>query len=169
MTRILRNRHAAKLVTQTAKKTVPGRPFLDLPEDDWWHVHNAVLNAVAELFAEGVVAEDLGLPVAKGHYVFAMTCEKEGGVKAQKVRILMIREDALLNKIPPEEMELPDGYFEEVHHRIRIDTLRRMRDAHLAQQKGGPPRTMRCELTVPALKVMIPKTALQHLASQVER
>jgi len=120
MNEVFLNKAAADLVVKTAKNTTPEDPILPLPEKDRWIVHNEILNQLSEHFADGLIRYDLGLKVKGAIYVIALTCEKAGEVRTQKVRAMMIRRRDLLNL--PEEMPK----LEHPVHETRYHTLKAM-------------------------------------------
>lgn len=111
------NSVAAETINAAARKTTEENPVLPLAEDDYWYFLNAVLNEIAEKFAEGQIRRDLGLPVEVGTYLICLTCERAGAVRTQKVRAMIIRKNLLTNL--PKEMPR----FESPTHSTRWETL----------------------------------------------
>ncbi len=111
------NAVAAEAINEAARKTTEGDPILPLVEDDYWYYLNAVLNEIAEKFAEGQIKRDLGLPVEVGTYLICLTCERAGAVRTQKVRAMVVRK-TLLTKLPTETPR-----FESPSHSTRWETL----------------------------------------------
>jgi hypothetical protein len=118
------NSAAVEAVVTASKRTTAADPILPLPKDDYWYFLNAVLNDVAEQFAEGTVKRDLGLPVNRGLYLMCLTFETAGELRTRKVRAMMVRKDVLLNL--PEETPK----FDSPHHVTRWQTLQQMRGAY---------------------------------------
>ena len=118
------NRQATDIVSKAAARTVPGEPVLPLAENDRWYLLNFVLNVLSEQFAQGHLDKDMGRPVITHRYLVCLTCEKEGGVRVQKVRAMVMRKDRLLDSAL-EELEL-----EKPHHQTRRETLRTMRELY---------------------------------------
>lgn len=111
------NTVAAEAINAAARQTTEENPLLPLAEDDYWYYLNAVLNEIAEKFAEGQIRRDLGLPVEVGTYLICLTCEKAGAVRTQKVRAMVVRKSLLSNL--PENMPK----FESPNHSTRWETL----------------------------------------------
>ena len=111
------NTVAAEAINMAARQSTEEDPLLPLAEDDYWYYLNAVLNEIAEKFAEGQIRRDLGLPVEVGTYLICLTCEKAGAVRTQKVRAMLIRK-SLLTKLPEKTPK-----FERPNHSTRWETL----------------------------------------------
>ena len=111
------NTVAAEAINAAARQTTEDNPLLPLGEDDYWYYLNAVLNEIAEKFAEGQIRRDLGLPVEVGTYLICLTCEKAGAVRTQKVRAMVVRKSLLANL--PEKTPK----FESPNHSTRWETL----------------------------------------------
>ena len=111
------NSVAAEAINAAARKTTEENPILPLENEDYWYYLNAVLNEIAEKFAEGQLRRDLGLPVEVGTYLICLTCERAGAVRTQKVRAMLVRK-SLLSNLP----EKTPG-FESPTHSTRWDTL----------------------------------------------
>eukprot|EP00051_Salpingoeca_urceolata_P017003 m.229248 g.229248 ORF g.229248 m.229248 type:complete len:401 (+) comp18837_c0_seq6:44-1246(+) len=110
-----------KVVTQTALKTTPERPFLQLPDDLRTIIMNAVMNQMSTGFAEGFFAADQKLPVHRAWYRLGITYRKDV-VKMRKLRVMIVSED-LLERIP--SMTSPPEY-ENPSYSIRWHTLQEM-------------------------------------------
>ena len=111
------NTVAAEAINMAARQSTEEDPLLPLAEDDYWYYLNAVLNEIAEKFAEGQIRRDLGLPVEVGTYLICLTCEKAGAVRTQKVRAMLIRK-SLLTKLPEKTPK-----FESPDHSTRWEAL----------------------------------------------
>jgi hypothetical protein len=116
------NHEMVKLVNQAIEKATPENPILDLKSDDAWYILNVVLNKISQHFAKGLLRKDMGLNVTSKNYIFTLAFEKEGGVRVQKLRILLIDKEKLLNF--PEENSIE---LESEKHKIRIETIRIMK------------------------------------------
>jgi len=135
---IFLNAVAVEAVTDAARRTTAADPILPLPEADYWHYLNAVLNEVSEKFAEGELRRDMGLPVTKEVYLLCLTCESAGEMKTRKIRAMMVRKSALEN-LPTEAPAL-----ESPSHSTRWETLRQLAGAW----KATPQRFLAVELCV---------------------
>lgn len=122
---LLKNEHGKNLVLRAAHATTLSRPFLDLPPEESWLVLNSVLNELSEQFATGFLAASIGAPTRVARYVFGLTCEKDPDVRVNKIRVMLITE-SLLEKLP----QLNELNFERPNHRVRLETLKRMRDIY---------------------------------------
>ena len=134
--KVFLNSAAAKLVARAARKTTEDDPVLPLAEADRWFVYNEVLNQISEQFAQGHLRRSLGVAVTGARYVIALTCERAGGVRTQKIRAMVIRRD-LLSALP----EQPPR-FESSTHVTRFDTLRTL----AARLDGDPGAFLEVEL-----------------------
>lgn len=160
---LLNNTYAVKLLMRAVGRTTLDQPLVELPERDAWIMLNSVLNELSEQFAQGFLARSMGLPVCAEQYVFAITCEKDPDVRVNKVRVMIIAE-SLLDRIeqmgqvaahrepaaetsgPPPLQQLK---FERPHHRVRLDTLRKM--AEFRRDKSRSHNLLRMELILPAI------------------
>jgi hypothetical protein len=60
-----------------------------------------VLNVLSERYAEAYLAAALGLPVRREPFVYGITCEKYGEIRTLKVRVLIVRAQALVDLFGP--------------------------------------------------------------------
>jgi hypothetical protein len=137
---VLLNVYAVERVLAAAARTNERDPILPLEKDDRWLVLNSVLNEIAERFAVGTLARDLGVPVDAKPYVICLTNEVAGPVKTRKIRAMVVREDHLLNGAFEQGVSL-----EAESHVTRIDTLKSMRERYRTE----PDLFLRIELSVP--------------------
>jgi hypothetical protein len=84
------NRVASESVIAAARRTTERAPILPLPEGDYWYYLNAVLNEVAEKFAEGTVRRDVRGEAACERYLLCLTSEAAGAVRTRKVRAMLV-------------------------------------------------------------------------------
>jgi hypothetical protein len=132
------NSVAAETVVQASRQTTADDPLLPLPKDDYWYYLNAVLNEIAEKFAEGQIRRDMGLPVQKTVYVMCLTSESAGPLKTRKVRAMVVRK-SLLEKLPAEPPAV-----ESPHHVTRWETLKKLAAAY----QTTPHRFLEMEICV---------------------
>ena len=130
------NATASKTVVELAKQTTADDPLLPIPKADCWMYLNAVLNEISERFAIGQMKRDLGMPVECGTYLVALTCERAGAVRTQKVRAMLVRK-SLLTNLPAEEPT-----YESPTHTTRWTTLQQMAEQH----KTNPHRFLEMEI-----------------------
>lgn len=149
---LLGNKAAVGLVLDAAKHTDADHPFLSFAdEDDQWLILNAMLNELSERFAAGLIAQAAGLPTRSQTFLFGITCEKNGGVRIQKIRIMLISEPMLrlvqqwMNS--PAEPPRIEPVFESPSHSIRWLTLQAMARLYFEQ---GSKAVRPIELVVPA-------------------
>jgi len=120
---VLQNHSMVKIVQNAIEETTAQNPILKLPKEDAWYVLNAVLNKIAEQSAEGILRRDMGMNVVTQRYIFCLTFEKEGGLRMQKVRIMMMQKEHLVNF--PDAGEI---LLESSKHSTRIQTLRILKE-----------------------------------------
>ncbi len=129
---IVNNRHGKRVVLRALKRTTLTKPFLEFPERDRWVILNAILNELSEQFARGFVAVSMGVPVATATYVFGLSCERDPRVQMNKIRVMVI-EKGLLEGIEEMGEQLQ---FERESHAVRLDTLKRMKEIYLDEQRS---------------------------------
>jgi len=115
----LQNRSMVRIVENAIDDVTPENPLIKIAKEDTWYVLNAILNKIAEQFSTGILRRDMGLDVTTKKYVFCLTFEKEGGLRMQKIRVMLIQKEALLEF--PESGEI---LLESEKHSTRIQTLR---------------------------------------------
>ena len=116
---------AAEQFERYAQQTTDQMSIVRIPEVDRWHLLNAVLNEVAEKFAQGMVDRDMGLPVQTTRYVLFLTREVDGDVRTHKPRAMLARKDHLLaGRYDSDDAPLA---LESPHHQKRVRTLREAR------------------------------------------
>ncbi|HUT92294.1 MAG TPA: hypothetical protein VMY37_22560 [Thermoguttaceae bacterium] len=143
---LLGNRHGRRIVLRAARRTTAEQPFLRLPRTDSWLVLNSVLNELSEEFAEGFLAASIGIPTKAATFVFAITCEKHRDVRMNKIRVMIVEKSLLL-----EIDKFSDVEFERDSHHVRYQTLKMMRELHLAPEDQHA--VMEMEIRVPASAV----------------
>lgn len=136
---VLLNVFAVERVLAAANKTTEQDPILPLPKEDRWLVLNAVLNEIAERFAVGTLARDLGVAVESKPYVICLTNEVAGPVKTRKIRAMVVQEEHLMSGAFEGEIAL-----EAESHVTRLDTLKKMRERYRVE----PDLFLRVELGV---------------------
>ena len=134
------NDEAVAMLLEAARKTDEKDPIVHLPESDRWHILNAVLNEIAENFKAGLFARDMGLSVKVQRYLFCITREVAGGMKARKIRVMMVRPEIL----EAEEFDTSGVELEQPQHSTRLETLQAMREAW----KHDPEDFMSLEIVV---------------------
>jgi hypothetical protein len=127
---LLNNEHGIRMLMRAARRTTLQKPFLELPPNDAWIVLNAILNELSEQCATGFLARSMGAPAATGSYLFGITCEKDRSIRMNKLRVMVI-EKSLLERIH----ELDYLEFEQPSHRVRYQTLNRMREIYLDEAR----------------------------------
>lgn len=119
---VFHNSTMIEVVNKAINEVNDEDPLLPLPKEDSWYVLNAILNQIAEQFARGTLAKNMGCPVTSKWYLFCLTFEKDGGIRMHKLRIMLIQKEALLNFPDSGDIEL-----ESEKHKLRIETLRKMK------------------------------------------
>ncbi len=134
------------LVEAAARRTSVEQPFLELgSRGDADYVRLALINALSERFAPVHLAHSLGLPTTKDAYAFGLTCEKYGGIKTQKLRIIIMRELDLraLFATPEASAQIR---FNAPTHADRLVTLRKLHERIAAPSASESAATGRVEL-----------------------
>lgn len=117
---VFQNDIAVDRVMAAALKTTEKNPILPLVKDDRWYVLNSVLNELSERFAPGFLKQDMGVPVVSQIYLACLTYESAGDLRTRKVRVMLIRKEALTS-LPEEPPQ-----FERPHHLTRFKTLHQL-------------------------------------------
>jgi hypothetical protein len=141
------NEYGAGLVQRAAERTTLERPFLRIePRRDLELVKHAVLNVLSERFSDAFIAQGLGLPVARGRFLFGITWERYGDMRMQKLRVLLIRAELL------EELFAGGGEpalrLSAESHRNRIATLRELHRLLHSEDEGERALVSEVELGV---------------------
>lgn len=116
---VFQNATMEQLIKKGIEQAKENDPILRLPQEDAWYVLNAVLNRISEQFAQGLLRKDMGLPVTSKWYIFCLTFEKEGGMRIQKLRIMLTEKSKLENFPDTGDLEV-----ESEKHKGRIGTMR---------------------------------------------
>lgn len=122
---VFQNNAMEKIVQEAVTKVSENDPILRLSQENSWYVLNAVLNRISEQFASGLLRRDMGMVATSKWYVFCLTFEKEGGLRIQKIRIMLMEKDTFINF--PAEGEIG---VESEKHTFRIHTLRLLRQEY---------------------------------------
>lgn len=99
--------------------------FVRMDKDAMDVIQPAIINGLSAVYGGGYIAQMVGKKVETRRLLMAITCEKFGGIKSQKIRIMVVSEGLL--------QQILDGCLSEItidleraHHRDRLKTLRRM-------------------------------------------
>jgi len=130
------NSYAKRLLIRAAKATTEEEPFIIpskiLSNEDLAMILNDIANCLECRTFKGALHADAGLPHHEETYLIGLTCEKRRDIRLRKIRALIIRKDKLQDSffpyLKPEELVL-----EKPHHRVRWETLQRMRRHYLNQ------------------------------------
>jgi hypothetical protein len=114
---VMLNKYASQMLIKQAHKTTAKDPLIRFAKEDAWNYMNPALNELSELFAEGHIRKDLGLPVTSGQYIMALTNEKAGPVRTHKIRVMIFHKNLITN-LPA---EIPK--FTSPSHSTRWETL----------------------------------------------
>ncbi|MEM1227683.1 MAG: hypothetical protein AAGJ40_18440 [Planctomycetota bacterium] len=114
---IFLNRAAASELVKLAKGTTPENPLIPIKAEDRWYYLNAVLNEVSERFAEGHMKHAVGADVTEEQFLIALTCERAGRVRTQKIRALLMKQSFLEN-LPEDEPS-----YESPNHAKRWESM----------------------------------------------
>jgi hypothetical protein len=144
------NTYGLRLLNAAAKRTTDTNPFIRLArKEDRDYLHRSVKNALSQLCPEVFVAAALGVPVRRGTFLFAITCERYPEMRTVKLRVLLIEEATL------REAFAPGGRAEKVraglsvYYRTRLNTLQMMYEMDRKAQAGGEEELGRVELGIP--------------------
>ncbi len=132
------NTAATETILAATQKTTEANSLIPLPKEDCWYFLNAVLNEVAEKFAEGQIKRDLGIPVQTERYLICLTNECSGEIKTRKLRAMLIQKK-LLEKLPTDQPTL-----ESPNHQTRWTTLQQL----AASYRTEPFRFLEMEIVV---------------------
>lgn len=140
---MVKNDVAVQHLLAAADRTTEADPIIHF-EKDGWYLLNAVLNEIAEKFADGTMADDLGLPVKRSDYTLCLTNERAGDVKIRKIRAMVMQTEKLANlaDIAPASCRR----VERENHETRWRTL----EAMSRQLETHPGDFMTIEITRPA-------------------
>jgi len=120
---ILDNQVLQRLVERAAQACTEDDPIVRLadPEDHALLI-TKIQNAIARLFAKEFLLQMTGEQLRPEWVNFVITCERYGGIKATKIRVLVYRRADLMRFIDPEFCDRIK--VESPWHRDRIRTLR---------------------------------------------
>ncbi|MEM6688171.1 MAG: hypothetical protein AAF664_02010 [Planctomycetota bacterium] len=114
---IFLNASASTAIVQMAKKTTAENPLIPIPPEDRWFYLNSILNEISERFAHGHLKRAMDASVVEDDFLIALTCERAGKVRTQKIRALLFRRQFLENL--PEEAPR----YESPNHDTRWQTV----------------------------------------------
>ena len=135
---------AVDRLVAAASRTTGDDPILPLGEDSWFLL-NAVLNVVSERYSEGFLRRDMGLASTSRAYVVALTYEREGAMRTQKVRAMVVARDALAAIRPGDDGAPPPmPTLESPNHATRWRTLQQL----AAAWRADPSRFLEMEVVV---------------------
>ncbi len=145
------NEHGTSLVSKASRQASVEQPFISLknPRDQDF-LNRAVLNVLSERFAETYLAAAMGVPVRRESFIFGITCEKYGEIRTLKVRVLVLREQTLLDLFGPTRGidHLPMTNQVLAARKRTLEVMYR----HYCEDQGGPGSILgRVELGLPHL------------------
>ncbi len=119
---LLDNPILQKLVQKAAKKCTEKDPILRLSNlKDHALLITKLQNVISSIFAREHVMQMLGHRFKSQWVDFAITCERYGGVKSTKIRVLVFTQEDIGRLTQP---DFPEVAVEAAHHRDRVHTLR---------------------------------------------
>jgi len=131
------NEYGVEQVLKAAELTTLTQPFVVLKDPkDQYFVHQAVMNAISEQFAEGFLAYSMGLPVLMQTYYFAVTFERDVDMRSLKLRVLIVRREDLETHFNDQSAEGQAVIAPTQNYLIRLRALQQMSSIHLG--RGGP-------------------------------
>ena len=116
------NAYGVGLLRTASKRTTAAQPFIVLPNKvDREYLFRAVKNSLSELCPGAFIASALGVPVKRGTFRFALTCERYPEIRTVKLRVLLVEEHALRDWCAPggKASQLPMSKY----YRTRLVTL----------------------------------------------
>ena len=140
---------AVDRLVAAAARTTKDDPLLPLG-DDAWFLLNAVLNEISERYSDGFLRRDVGAPTRSAVYLIGLTFEREGAMRTQKVRAMVVRRDVLRSLLTRRDdetgrpIEPPEPRYEHPNHATRWRTLRQLASAWQAD----PSRFLEMEIVV---------------------
>lgn len=110
--------------------------FIRMDKDAMDVIQPAIINGLSAVYGAEHMAQVLGKKVETERVLTAITCEKFGGIKSQKIRVMIVAEGFLRDIL---DGCLDEGAidFERAHHRDRLTTLRRMAEEWKKEQLLG--------------------------------
>jgi hypothetical protein len=165
--RVWLNDHGVRQVSRAAEKTTVEQPFLMLrAPKDMEFVKRAVLNVLSERFSEAFVARAGGADVLVSRFLFGVTWERYGGIRTQKLRVIIVGRDQLEALCAPGGRDANPRVESEVHH-DRVATLRRMWDLTRSRKERERRVVGEVELGVP-MPAVTPREPVSYLERRSE-
>jgi hypothetical protein len=119
---LLDNQILQRMVEKAAKKCTKEWPILELKNtSDHALLLTKIQNAISSRFAKEFVLHLLGQPIETRWLDFVVTCERYGGLKATKIRVLVFIKDDIDRLVDAAFFGSIDT--EEPHHSDRLRTL----------------------------------------------
>lgn len=130
---LLDNPILERMVVRAAKKCTEEDMILRLksPEDHALLL-TKIQNAISSCFAKEYVLRMLGQDHKSAWVEFVVTCERYGGLKATKIRVLVFVKEHVQHLVDPKFFD--NVHVEESHHVDRLRTLRLIAINHLADK-----------------------------------
>jgi len=130
---LLDNPILQKMVERAARRCSEENPILRLKdEEDHLLLLTKIQNAISACFAKEYMLRMLGHPSAVQWTDFVVTCERYGGLKATKVRVLVfVKED--MRRLTDSAF-FKNVHVERAHHNDRLRTLRLIAGKHLGEE-----------------------------------
>lgn len=128
------NRAMSGRLREVADATTPEDPILPFSDEERWHFQNVVLNEVSELSAGSLLHADAGGTHKRTPYVLCITNEKDGDMRTWKIRVMVVRKEALEGILAMGERE-EEPTFESGHHGTRWRTLVTLARRYAAKPK----------------------------------
>ena len=100
--------------------------FIRMDPDAMDVIQPAIINGLSAVYGVDYLAQMAGRKVETKRFFIAITCEKFGGIKSQKIRVIVVSENLLRRIILGGGLDENLIDFERSHHRDRLTTLHRM-------------------------------------------
>lgn len=109
---------------QAIRRCTVDDPFIRMSAEDMDVFQPSIINGISAVFSEGIMAQLFQMKVQSQRLQIAITFEKDGGLKSQKIRVILIRDEDL-RRIQDSKFH-ESVNFERSNHAYRLSTLAKM-------------------------------------------
>lgn len=125
------NAHFKLALWRAIRRCTLDDPFIQMSYSDMDILQPSVINAISAISASGIFARSVGRIVPSEYLYLAVTFEKDGQMKNQKIRV-MLDSEGELERLSKSNFRARVR-FERSHHAYRLVTLQKM--AHKLEQE----------------------------------
>lgn len=111
----------------------PKDPFIRMSQRDMDVLQPSIINAYSALFADRITSRLFGEGEVEKELLMAVTFEKDGSLRNQKIRVMIISKETLVHFSDPDFVDTLN--YERSHHRYRTHTLRKMYETYEAEKE----------------------------------